>query len=84
MAINWKTAVVITACLLAACGGGADRTKAQLRMVNASSGYTQLDLRVDDQLRQGAVAYGAAEAMSRSIRARPPAPSAASARQRHC
>ena len=61
MAINWKTAVVITACLLAACGGGADRTKAQVRLVNASAGYAQLDLRVDDQLRQGAVGYGAAE-----------------------
>ena len=61
MAINWKTAVVISACLLAACGGGTDRTKAQVRMVNASAGYAQLDLRVDDQLRQGAVAYGAAE-----------------------
>ena len=61
MAINLKTAVVITACLLVACGGGADRTKAQVRLVNASAGYAQLDLRVDDQLRQGAVAYGAAE-----------------------
>jgi len=65
MAINWKMAVAMAvataACQLAACGGGADRTKAQLRMVNASSGYTQLDLRVDDQLRQGAVAYGGAE-----------------------
>ena len=61
MAINLKTAVVITACLLGACGGGADRTKAQVRLVNASAGYAQLDLRVDDQLRQGAVAYGAAE-----------------------
>lgn len=62
MGINWKTALALTACLLAACGGGTDRTKAQVRMVNASSGYTQLDLRVDDQLRQGAVAYGAAAA----------------------
>lgn len=43
---------------LAACGGGTDRTKAQLRLVNASSGYAQLDLRVDDQLRQGGVNYG--------------------------
>jgi hypothetical protein len=43
---------------LTACGGGTDRTKAQMRMVNASSGYAQLDYRVDDQLRQGAVAYG--------------------------
>lgn len=62
MAFNWKTAVALSACLLAACGGGTDRTKAQVRMVNASSGYSQLELRVDDQLRQGAVAYGAAEA----------------------
>ena len=61
MSIDWKTALAFTACLLAACGGGTDRTKAQVRMVNASSGYTQLDLRIDDQLRQGAVAYGAAE-----------------------
>ena len=60
-AINWKCAAVITACLLAACGGGTDLTKAQVRMVNASAGYAQLDLRVDDQLRQGAVGYGAAE-----------------------
>ena len=62
MVIHWKTALALTACLLAACGGGTDRTKAQVRLVNASSGYTQLDLRVDDQLRQGAVAYGAAAA----------------------
>ena len=61
MAINWKTAAAVTAITLVACGGGTDRTKAQVRMVNASAGYAQLDLRVDDQLRQGAVAYGAAE-----------------------
>lgn len=47
--------------LLAACGGGTDRTKAQVRLVNASSGYAQLDWRVDDQLRQGGVAYGQSE-----------------------
>ena len=46
------------ATLLVACGGGNDRTKAQVRLVNASSGDQQLDLRVDDQLRQGAVGYG--------------------------
>jgi Domain of unknown function (DUF4397) len=51
-------AALAAATLLAACGGGADRTKAQVRLVNASSGYPQLDWRVDDQLRQGAVAYG--------------------------
>lgn len=57
----WKWAALgalAATTLLAACGGGADRTKAQVRLVNASSGYAQLDWRVDDQLRQGAVAYG--------------------------
>ncbi len=54
--------------LLQACGGGAstDRNKAQIRLVNATSstistssgGYAQLALRLDDQLRQGQVAYG--------------------------
>lgn len=58
---NWRWAAslaLVVAGLLAACGGGADRTKAQVRLVNASSGYGQLDWRVDDQLRQGAVPYG--------------------------
>ncbi len=44
--------------LATGCGGGADRTKAQVRLVNASTGYEALELRVDDQLRQGGVAYG--------------------------
>ena len=52
------TATLATLATLTACGGGTDRTKAQVRLVNASSGYTSLDLRVDDQLRQGAVTYG--------------------------
>lgn len=56
---RWAAAgALLAATLLAACGGGTDRTKAQVRLVNASSGYTQLDWRVDDELRQGAVAYG--------------------------
>ncbi len=55
------TLLIATTTLMAACGGGTDRTKAQLRLVNASGGYAQLDLRVDDQLRQGNVPYGAAE-----------------------
>lgn len=57
----WRGAAVVAlaaTALLAACGGGADRTQAQVRLVNASSGYGQLDWRVDDQLRQGAVSYG--------------------------
>ena len=51
-------ALALATALLVACGGGADRTKAQVRVVNASSGYTGLDLRVDNELRQGAVGYG--------------------------
>ena len=56
------SALVVLSALLGACGGGTDRTKAQVRMVNASAGYPQLDLQVDGQLRQGQVVYGAAEA----------------------
>jgi Domain of unknown function (DUF4397) len=51
-------ALALGATLLVACGGGADRTKAQVRLVNASSGYASLDLRVDNELRQGAVSPG--------------------------
>ena len=48
---------------LASCGGGGtDRTKAQLRLLNASSGYAELDLLVADTRRQSAVAYGATAA----------------------
>jgi hypothetical protein len=44
---------------LGACGdaGTTDRTKAQVRLVNASGGYPQLDLREDGTLRQGGVSY---------------------------
>jgi hypothetical protein len=47
--------------LLAACGGGEDLSKAQLRLVNASSGYAALDLYVDDARLQSAVVYGTTE-----------------------
>ena len=48
---------------LQACGdaGTTDRSKAQIRLVNAtapSGGYAQLTLRLNDELRQGQVAYG--------------------------
>ena len=59
MTLRWITALAAAALLLAACGGGTDRTKAQLRLVNASDAYAALDLRVDNQVRQGGVAYGA-------------------------
>lgn len=46
------------ALLVVGCGDAeVDRTKAQLRVVNASA-YAELDLRVDDSLRQGRIAYG--------------------------
>ncbi len=51
--------LVAAALVLAGCGGGADRTKARVRLVNASGGYAQLDLREDGTVRQAAVAYGA-------------------------
>lgn len=49
---------LLLALLLAACGGGEDRSKAQLRLVNASSGYAALDLLVDEERLQRDVAYG--------------------------
>ncbi len=60
MLINWRAVAVlwVAVAALSACGGGADRTKAQLRLVNASSGYATLDLRVDDRVAQGPVGYG--------------------------
>lgn len=51
-------AATTAALLLAACGGGTDRTKAQVRLVNASSGYTSLELRVDGEVLQAGVSYG--------------------------
>ena len=53
-----KLALTLATTLLVACGGGADRTKAQVRLVNASSGYAGLDLRVNNELRQGGVTAG--------------------------
>lgn len=49
------------AVLAVACGGSdADRTKAQLRLLNASTAYAELDLLVADSRRQSAVPYGGA------------------------
>lgn len=48
------------AMLAGACGGGEERNRRRspVRLVNASTGYASLELRVDDQLLQAAVAYG--------------------------
>ncbi len=43
---------------LVSCGGGADRSKANLRLVNASSGYAALDLFIDDKRRFEAIGFG--------------------------
>lgn len=56
----WTQALLLAAALwLAACGQGPDPNKAQVRLVNASGGYAELDLRVENELRQGRVPYGA-------------------------
>lgn len=57
---RWLAAALAAtaALLLAGCGGGTDRTKAQVRLVNASSGYASLDLRVNDKTVQSGVTYG--------------------------
>ncbi len=54
-----RTAVVmvVTAVALTACGGGTDRTKARVRLVNATTAYQSLDLGVDGSARQSNVAY---------------------------
>jgi hypothetical protein len=44
---------------LTGCGGGADRTKARLRLVNASAYVDGLDLTVDGARKLAAVRYGA-------------------------
>lgn len=44
--------------VLAACGGGTDRTKAHVRLVNASSGYSSLALTVDGSTITSGVAAG--------------------------
>jgi Domain of unknown function (DUF4397) len=49
---------VAAALMQLGCGGGTDRTKAQVRLVNASSDYTTLELNVDGQQLQGQVNYG--------------------------
>jgi hypothetical protein len=57
----------VPSALLSACGGGGSSSSdgaARLRLFNVSNGYPSLDLRVDDVVVQGAVAYGAAGSYS--------------------
>jgi hypothetical protein len=58
MISRWPTALV-AAVFLVACGGGADRTKTHVRLVNASTAYAALDLGVAGQAAQTQVGYGA-------------------------
>lgn len=53
-AVAWLAVAV-----LAGCGGSSDGDSAQLRLLNASTGYTSLDLYVDDEKKNSAIAYGA-------------------------
>jgi Domain of unknown function (DUF4397) len=50
--------------LLAACYNGSDRSKAQVRLVNASYGHASLDLRLQDVLAQSVAGYGSATGYS--------------------
>jgi Domain of unknown function (DUF4397) len=60
LAFKGRTALVVVwlALVLAACGGGIDRTKARVRLVNATAAYEKLDLGVDGSTRQNGVGYG--------------------------
>jgi hypothetical protein len=55
----WLLAGSMLAALSACYVAPDDRTKARVRLVNATRDYASLDLRVDGSLRLGAVAYGA-------------------------
>ncbi|MFO1267664.1 MAG: DUF4397 domain-containing protein [Rubrivivax sp.] len=55
----WLLASAMAAAALSGCYVSPDdRTKARVRLVNATRDYAALELRVDGTLRQGAVAYG--------------------------
>lgn len=59
--LNLRTCLALALSLavgLAACGGGTDRTKAHVRLVNASSGYSALSLTVDGSTIASGVAAG--------------------------
>lgn len=49
---------------LTACGGGDDGNDAEMRLVNASSGYASLDLLVDDEKIASAINFGSGSGYS--------------------
>lgn len=51
-------ACVLAVGVLAGCGGGEDKTKAHVRLVNATSGYSSLSLVIGDETVATGVAYG--------------------------
>jgi hypothetical protein len=58
MIFRWMAALALATLGLVACGGGTDKTKAQVRLVNASLDYSSLQLGVDGTLRQSGLGYG--------------------------
>jgi hypothetical protein len=59
-AVRRIAALLVAALLFTACYNGADRSKAHVRLVNASNGYASLDLRLQDLLAQSTAGYGTA------------------------
>ncbi len=58
MTFRWMAAVALAALVLVACGGGIDKTKAHVRLVNASIDYSSLQMNVDGSTLQSGLGYG--------------------------
>ena len=60
--LKWAaaSAAIATVALLTACGGSGSTTKADMRLINASAGYSTLDMTVNSVSVSTGVAYGAA------------------------
>jgi hypothetical protein len=58
MKFGWIVAVAAATLGLVGCGGGIDKNKAQVRLVNASLDYTSLQMRVDGSTLQSDLPYG--------------------------
>ncbi len=59
---RWLMPALLAAFALSGCGGSDDATKANLRLVNASKGYSTLSLALNDSTVQSGVAYGGSAA----------------------